>query len=69
MSRPGIWQRLAQALDAYVVNRTKQAVSEIILPRAKREVALCRRLMHKTSPVAAETSPEGLRVTRTRSRS
>ena len=39
---PGIWRRLAQALDAYFVDRTKRAVPEITLRRSKHEVARCR---------------------------
>jgi hypothetical protein len=44
---PGIWRSLAQALDAYFVDRTKRAVPEIRLRRAKQEVARCRMLVHK----------------------
>jgi hypothetical protein len=44
---PNFWQRLAEALDAYFVNRTKRAVPEAALRRSKHEVARCRRLMHR----------------------
>ena len=44
---PGIWRRLARALDAYFVDRTKLAVPEIMLRRAKQEVARYRMLVHK----------------------
>ncbi len=41
------WQRLARALDAYFVDRTKRAVPEITLRRCKHDVDRLRRLMHK----------------------
>lgn len=66
---PGIWRRLAQALDAYFVDRTKRAVPEIRLRRAKQEVARCRMLMHKASTVPVEASRSGRRVAQTPSRS
>jgi hypothetical protein len=52
------WQRLAQALDAYFVDRTKRAVPEITLRRCKHDVDRLRRLMHKNSlvPVGANLS-------------
>jgi hypothetical protein len=66
---PGIWQRLAQALDAYFVDRAKRAVPEITLRRSKHEVARCRALMHKASAVYVEASRSSRRVAHTRSRS
>ena len=52
------WQRFAQALDAYFVDRTKRAVPEITLRRCKHDVDRLRRLMHKSSlvPVGANAS-------------
>lgn len=54
--KPGsFWKRLAQALDAYLVERTKQAVPEIAWRRSKRDIHRFRRLMQKSAlaPVAA----------------
>jgi hypothetical protein len=48
----GLWHRLANALDAYLVRRSKQTVSAITLRRCDRELARCRRLMHKKDAVA-----------------
>ena len=48
------WQRLACALDAYLVDRTKRAVPEITLRRSKHDIARCRRLMHKSSAAPFE---------------
>jgi hypothetical protein len=66
---PGFWQRFARALDAYLADRTKQAVPEIALRRAKHEIARCRRLMHKRIASPIETSLGSSRVAQTRSRS
>ena len=57
-TRRSFWQRLAQALDAYFVDRTKRAVPEITLRRCKHDVDRLRRLMHKNSlvPVGAGLS-------------
>jgi hypothetical protein len=59
---PSIWRRLAQALDAYFVDRTKRAVPEIILRRSKHEVARCRMLMHNAYAVPVEASRSGRRI-------
>jgi len=48
----GLWQRLAQALDAYLVNRSRRAVPATVLRRSKHDIARCRRLMHKTAAAA-----------------
>jgi hypothetical protein len=54
-TRPqGFWQRFAQALDAYLADRTRRAVPEITLRRSKHEIARCRRLMHKRVAVPVE---------------
>ena len=57
-AQQSFWQRLAQALDAYFVDRTKRAVPEITLRRCKHDVDRLRRLMHKNSlvPVGAGLS-------------
>ncbi len=52
----GFWQRLAQAIDEYFVDRTRRAVPEITLRRSKHEVARCRRLIHKSSLKPAEAN-------------
>jgi len=52
----GFWQRLAQALDEFFVDRTKRAVPEITLRRSKHDIDRCRRLMHKSSMALAEAS-------------
>jgi len=50
-----VWRRLAEALDAYFINRTLRAVPDVTLQRARQEIARCRRLMHQSAalPVAA----------------
>ena len=57
-ARRTFWQRLAQSLDAYFVDRTKRVVPEITLRRCKHDVDRLRRLMHKNSlvPVGANAS-------------
>ena len=59
------WQRLAQTLDAYFVDRTKRAVPEITLRRCKHDVDRLRRLMHKNSPVPVGASLSQRRSGRT----
>jgi hypothetical protein len=46
----GFWHRLAQALEAAVVSRTKHAVPEIELRRSRYEIKRCRRLMLAAAP-------------------
>ena len=57
-AKRGFWQKFAQALDAYFVDRTKRAVPEMTLRRCKHDVDRLRRLMHKNSlvPVGASLS-------------
>jgi len=57
----GFWRKLAQALDARFADRSLRAVPAAALRRSKREVARCRRLMHKTSASAVEGSLGGRR--------
>lgn len=68
---PRFWQRLAQALDQYFVDRTRRTVPEATLRRSKQEVARCRRLMLKSAmvPVAAAVGrPARHRAAQTRPR-
>ena len=46
----GFWPKLAQALDAFFINRTKHAVPEIELRRSRYEIKRCRRLMLAAAP-------------------
>ena len=64
-AQQSFWQRFAQALDAYFVDRTKRAVPEITLRRCKHDVDRLRRLMHKESmaPVGASMSRQRLAQT------
>ena len=64
----GFWQRLAQALDAYLVDRTKRAVSETTLRRSKHDIARFRRLMHKSSAVRVEARLGRRRLTQSGAR-
>ena len=50
-----LWRRLADAVDAYFINRTLRAVPDATLQRARQEIARCRRLMHQSAalPVTA----------------
>jgi len=41
------WQRLAQTLDNYLVERTKRVVPDVAFRRSRHEVDRCRRLMLK----------------------
>ena len=43
----GFWQTLAQALDAYLVDRTRRAVPDVTFRRSRHEIERCRRLMFK----------------------
>ena len=56
------WQRLAQALDEYFVDRTKRAVPEITLRRSKHDIDRLRRLMHRSSLVPASASSSRRRL-------
>ena len=47
--RGGFWRSLAQALDAYFVDRSRRAVSPNTLRRSKLDIDRCRRLMHKSA--------------------
>jgi hypothetical protein len=51
--RGGFWQRLGQAMDAYLVDQSKRAVPATALRRSKHDIARCRRLMHRGSEIAA----------------
>lgn len=53
-ARPrGFWQRLAQTLDDYLVERTKRAVPDAAFRRSRHEIDRCRRLMLKGAPIPA----------------
>jgi hypothetical protein len=52
----GFWQRIAQALDAYFVDRSRRAVPAAALRRSKHDIDRCRRLMPKSSAIAAAAS-------------
>ena len=56
--REGFWQRLGQALDAYLVDRSRRAVPATVLRRSKHDIARCRRLMHRGSEIAAAAHVE-----------
>lgn len=47
------WQRLAQTLDDYLVERTKRAVPDAAFRRSRHEIDRCRRLMLKGAPAPA----------------
>jgi hypothetical protein len=46
----GLWPKLAQALEAFFIARTKHAVPEIELRRSRYEIKRCRRLMLAAAP-------------------
>ena len=60
-TREGFWQRLGQALDAYLADRSRRAVPATVLRRSKHDIARCRRLMHQGSEivVAANVGSRG----------
>jgi len=45
VAKRGVWQKLAQAVDAYCARRFERTVSDIALRRSKREIARCRQLV------------------------
>jgi hypothetical protein len=47
------WRRLARALDAYFVDRSRRAMPAATLRRSKHEVDRCRRLMRKSPAMAS----------------
>jgi len=51
------WQRLAQALDEHFAERSKRAVPAIILRRSRRELARCRRLVHRSGETGLGACP------------
>jgi hypothetical protein len=53
----GFWQRLAQALDEHFAERSKRAVPAITLRRSRRELARCRRLVHRSGESGLGVSP------------
>jgi hypothetical protein len=62
---PDFWQSLAEALDAYFVDRSRRAVPAIALRRSKHDVDRCRRLMRNGSAMAAAASVSGRHFART----
>jgi hypothetical protein len=64
---PSFWKKFAQALDTYLAERTKRAVPEITLRRSGREIARCRRLMHKHEATPITTGLGSARLTQARS--
>ncbi len=48
--RQSLWPKLARALEAFFINRTKHAVPEIELRRSRYEIKRCRRLMLAAAP-------------------
>jgi hypothetical protein len=61
-AKRSFWQRLAQALDEYFVDRTKRAVPETTLRRSKHDIDRLRRLMHRSSLVPASASSSRRRL-------
>jgi len=49
----GFWQRFAEALDAYLADRSRRVVPAVALRRSKHDIDRCRRLMHRTAAVVA----------------
>ena len=52
--KQGVWRRLAQAIDAYCIQRSKRIVPDVTLRRSKREIARCRQIMRKPSRMRIE---------------
>lgn len=59
-AEPGFWQRVAQALDEYFVERTKRAVPEAELRRCRRDVGRVRRLVHGSAMRQRRSGPAPL---------
>lgn len=53
-AKPGVWRRLARAIDAYCMRRSNRIVPDVTRRRCKREMVRCRRLMRKPSAVRIE---------------
>ena len=51
-----LWQGLSRAIDAYLADRTKKVIPAITLRRSRREIARCRRLMHKRVAMPVDTA-------------
>jgi hypothetical protein len=60
----GFWPRLAQALDTYLVGRSRRVVPAAALRRSKHDINRCRRLMHRGAAMTALAS-ESRRFART----
>jgi hypothetical protein len=58
----GFWRRLADVLDARFAGRSQRVVPEAALRRSRREVARCRRLMHRAYAGVAEGNPGAFRA-------
>ena len=56
--KSGVWRKLAQAIDAYCVRRSKRIVPDVMLRRCKREEARCRQLMPKQSAMPIEDAAD-----------
>lgn len=54
--RDSVWQRVAHALDAYLVDRSRRAMPAATLRRSKHDIDRCRRLMHRGSAMATAAS-------------
>lgn len=59
VAKRGVWQKLAQAVDAYCARRFERTVSDIALRRSKREIARCRQLVQNLPRCASEVTPAG----------
>jgi len=58
-AKQGVWEKLAQAVDAYCARRFERTVSDIALRRSKREIARCRQLVQNLPRCASEVTPAG----------
>ena len=56
-AKRGVWQKLAQAVNAYCAQHSKRMVSDIVLRRSKRELARCRGLVRKLPRRASKVAP------------
>jgi hypothetical protein len=60
-----LWQRLARALDAYFVDRSRRAMPAATLRRSKHKIDRCRRLMRKSAATASAATISSRRLART----
>jgi hypothetical protein len=50
---PPFWQRIAQAIDRFMAQRSQRAVSTSVLRRSRNDIKRCHRLVSQASTITA----------------